>query len=156
MKYLNYDILIKEIPWKMSLCFAMTGCNIKCSGCHSKELWDSNNWKELTLEVIEELALKYKGLFDVILFFGGEWNGQQFITLLEQLKTKGYSLALYTWLNSIGQNIKQYLDYLKTGPYVQELGGLESETTNQRLFSLISWEELTKRLQTAKTLVNSV
>ena len=59
MKYANYTILLKEIPWKISLCFALTGCPMKCDWCHSYELWDKNHWKELTYDSIKEILNQY-------------------------------------------------------------------------------------------------
>ena len=36
-------------------------------------------------------------------------------------------------------------DYIKFGPYIEELGGLKSEKTNQRLYKRVgeSWEDIT-------------
>ena len=37
----------------------------------------------------------------------------------------------------VSEDIKRYLSYLKVGPYIEELGGLNSPTTNQRFLDLI-------------------
>ena len=44
---------------------------------------------------------------------------------------------------------RENFDYIKVGPYVEELGGLKSEKTNQRLYRVIggNLEDITNRLR---------
>ena len=139
MKYANYTILLKEIPGKISLCFAMTWCPIKCPWCHSYELWDKTYWIEITKDWILSILKKYEGLFDIVLFFWWEWNWIQFMDLLKYLKEQNYSLGLYTGSNMRLPYIEKYLDYIKIWSFDINKGWLESITTNQRLYDLKNW-----------------
>lgn len=50
--------------------------------------------------------------------------------------------ALYTGLefDDVSVDIRNNLDYLKFGPWIKELGGLQSKTTNQKLLNLNNGE----------------
>ena len=78
-------------------------------------------------------------------FFGGEWQGQRLIELLKI--SQGYKLktCLYTGKEKVSQAIIAHLDYLKLGPWVESLGGLESSNTNQRMFNVKTGELLNVR-----------
>lgn len=45
-------------------------------------------------------------------------------------------LAIYTGANDMNVlgDVANYFEYIKLGPYIPELGGLNSMTTNQRLY----------------------
>ena len=46
-------------------------------------------------------------------------------------------LGWYTGLNNYNQINLNYLDYVKVGPYIKELGGLNNRNTNQRIYKII-------------------
>jgi anaerobic ribonucleoside-triphosphate reductase activating protein len=147
LKYSSYDVVLQEIPNEISLAFTITGCQLACVGCHSEYLWGKNNGKELTDEKFEKIVKKYDGLISSVLFMGGEWESNELISKLQISKRLGLKTALYTGLNHKQmersyQRIILELDYLKTGKWVEELGGLDSPTTNQRLINLNTSEKL--------------
>lgn len=149
LKYNSYDVVLQEIPNEISLAFTITGCQLACVGCHSDYLWNKDNGKELTDELFEKIVLKYDGLISSVLFMGGEWESPELITKLVIAKRLGLKTALYTGLNHKQmersyQRIVTNLDYLKTGKWIQELGGLDSPTTNQRLVNIKTGENLNK------------
>lgn len=76
----------------------------------------------------------YIGLVDAVCFFGGEQHGKRFRELLTTAKEMGFKTALYTGSRDVEASIKEQLDYLKVGPYIERLGGLDSPTTNQRFY----------------------
>ena len=43
----------------------------------------------------------------------------------------GYKTCLYTGEEEVSPEILEHLTYIKTGPWIQELGGLSSPSTNQ-------------------------
>lgn len=142
LNYLYYQVFTKEIPDELSLGFVMTGCNVHCPDCHSKHVWDINSnglEKPMTIEVLDNI-IQQQSWVSCILFFGGEWNAPYLNSLLEYLrKNYQYKLALYSGHNFefLKQSILlQYLDYIKVGPYVETLGGLDYPSTNQRLYTL--------------------
>ena len=63
--------------------------------------------------------------------WGGEWHQDQLALMLKYAQEKGYKTCLYSGQDEVDKNILQYLTFVKTGPWIQELGGLESKTTNQ-------------------------
>ena len=40
LKYLYTREVFQEVPEEMSLAIAISGCRIRCKGCHSRELWE--------------------------------------------------------------------------------------------------------------------
>ena len=62
---------------------------------------------------------------------GGEWHPDELIARLKWAKSLGYKSCLYTGENEVDPKILEHLTYIKTGPWVEELGGLSSQHTNQ-------------------------
>ena len=71
LRYSSYDIVLQEIPNEVSLSFTITGCGLRCIGCHSEYLWDKNNGEVLTDELFVSLIKKYEGMISCVLFMGG-------------------------------------------------------------------------------------
>ena len=75
------------------------------------------------------------------MFSWREWETD----LPEFLKVvKAYNLktCLYTGLLEVDEKIRSQLDYLKTGPYIESLGGLQKKTTNQIFIDVKTGENL--------------
>jgi len=126
MRIYNYDIVLQEVPDEISLCITVCGCNLKCDGCHSPHTW-GNSGKEFTIIDFKKLLNNYKNYITCVLFMGGEWTDDLCI-MLEYAKSINLKTCLYTGLNNLQIN---NVDYLKTGRWIKELGGLNSITTNQ-------------------------
>lgn len=131
MKIYKFDILFQEVPNHISLGFYACGCRLRCPGCHSPELWSEHNGFTLSEELFKSLLLKYAHKISCIVFLGGEWHPEELIEFLSLAQQAGLKTALYTGLNDVPQAIKDHLDYLKVGPWIQSLGGLTSAETNQ-------------------------
>ena len=142
LNYLYSQVFTKEIPDELSLGFVITGCDVHCSDCHSKHIWDINCeglGKPMTIEVLDK-TIQQQSWVSCILFFGGEWDALHLNNLLQYTK-KNYDLktALYSGRNFdfLKQSILlQYLDFVKVGPYNPLVGGLDYPSTNQRLYTL--------------------
>ena len=143
LNYYDCDIYLNEIPGEISLGISFTGCPIHCRGCHWEPLWDNRLGSPLTYETLEYMITR-NNYASCILFMGGEWD--KFLINFIKYVRGGYpdkKTALYS-----GQELAffedteymDYLDYLKVGPYIEELGGLQSPDTNQRLFRLENGE----------------
>lgn len=145
MRYIKSDIVFIEVPNETSLCFSITGCEKRCKGCHSPELWSE---KESDLILNEENYLKilneYKNLITAVCFLGGEWHKEELINFLKIAKKYKLKTALYSSEEEISEDIKKYLTYLKTGRFIEKLGGLYSKNTNQKFINLETGEDLTK------------
>ena len=133
MNYAYIEVVCMEVPNEISLCIGITGCPIHCPGCHSKELWDANYGFLLTEEVYTSALLKYKDKCSCICFMGGEWYQNDLIRLLIKAHNMDFKTALYTGENQVSYDIQKHLDYIKVGSYREELGGLDTATTNQRM-----------------------
>ena len=131
MYYYNFQVVLQEVPGEISLCFSISGCDKRCEGCHSPFLWKKGNGSLLTEEVYTSLLNQYKNLATCVLFMGGEWHKEELIKMLEEAKNNNYKTCLYTGEESVSEEISNQLTWLKTGMWKQELGGLESNKTNQ-------------------------
>ena len=143
LKYANTQVVFTEVPNEISLAINITGCTIHCKGCHSQWLW-SNKGKELTEEELINLIEKNKGI-TTVLFMGGDNFIKELADLAKDIKYHypNLKVAWYSGrrdlddsINSIIKELMTYLDYVKVGPYVKQLGGLDSPNTNQRFYRI--------------------
>ena len=142
MYYYDFQVVLQEVPGEISLCFSISGCNIQCEGCHSPFLWKEGNGSLLTNEVYMSILNQYQNLATCVLFMGGEWHLEELIAMLQLAKNKKYKTCLYTGEENISEVLKSHLTFLKTGKWKQELGGLESRTTNQKFIEVPSNQKL--------------
>lgn len=136
LKYLYCKEIFAEVPSEITLGVSISGCQIRCPGCHSRELWEDKGIL-LTMEELQNLLDKHKGI-TTLLLLGGEHDIDT-LTELFQYAYKEVKTAWYCGLDMIPKDklgIMQYLDYLKLGHYDHELGGLNSPTTNQRFYQI--------------------
>ena len=142
LRYLNYQILPNEIPNELSLGISILGCPQHCKGCHSPQVWDVNS-KGLGKYLDRNSWHAFKTLqngFSCVLFMGGDWNPYDLNkSILEASTALEMPCALYS-----GQEYEALRDsldlrlfkYLKWGAYREDLGGLQSRTTNQQIWRL--------------------
>lgn len=142
------DITFQEVPNEVSLVLSISGCPHKCKGCHSIDLWKDGNGDLLTLTNFTQLLNKYERFVTCICFFGGEWEEENLISFLELATRRGLKTCLYTGAKDITQTLKQYLNYLKLGPWIEAQGGLNNHNTNQVFIDLDSGETLNHLFQT--------
>ena len=127
----EFDVVLQEVPGEVSLCFSISGCPLQCQGCHSPFLWKKNEGQQFTFDAYRQLLTHYYGFATCVLFMGGEWHPSELTKRLKWAKEMGYKTCLYTGETEIDPEILVHLTYLKTGPWKQELGGLNSPVTNQ-------------------------
>ena len=134
LKYVDEMVCFQEVPDETTLSFSISNCPHKCPGCHSSYLVEDVGIP--LKDVLPEKIEKYKDLITCILFMGGD-NTEQLEDLLwcaNYCKNKGYKIALYSGDTQAPECIWKLFDYVKIGPYKQGLGGLNKETTNQRMY----------------------
>lgn len=131
MNYANLSIALQEVPGEISICFSITGCSLKCNGCHSRYLWKLENGKPLTPLIYKEILTSYKYLASCVLFMGGEWYEKELVKYLKVAAEFNYKTCLYSGEASVSDKLLKHLTWVKTGPWIEELGGLETNTTNQ-------------------------
>jgi anaerobic ribonucleoside-triphosphate reductase activating protein len=136
MNYYDLQVVLQEVPGEISLCFSITGCRLKCDGCHSSYLWKNENGTPLTDEIYIDLLKKYKGLASCVLFMGGEWHPDKLAKFLQIANGHDFKTCLYTGEENVPKTILKELTWIKTGRWMPKLGGLESITTNQRFIEV--------------------
>ena len=135
LKVYNYDIVFQEIPDEVTLAVTLTGCPVHCPGCHSPHLWEDVG------EVLDESLLRcihagYAGEVTCICLMGGDGDPAAVEHLCAFIKQEmDLRSAWWSGRAHLPENIDlSRFDYVKTGPYVESLGGLKNPQTNQRLY----------------------
>ena len=154
IKYTDTQIIFSEIPDEITLGVNISNCTHNCPGCHSPYLRE-NIGRELDFKAVDELLSKNSGISCLLLL--GEGNDEKNLKeLISYVKDKypDLKVGLYSGRQIIDDSFYwAKLDYLKIGPYIAELGPLNSQTTNQRLFKRdgtiknpnFSWIDITDR-----------
>ena len=136
MNYSDLTITMQEVPGEISICFSICGCKLHCKGCHSSYLWNENNGETLTEESFKKTLSRYKNLASCILFMGGEWYEKELINYLKVAKAQNFTTCLYTGKLNVSNKILEQLTWIKTGAWIEELGGLDSQKTNQQFIEV--------------------
>ena len=130
-------VTFSEMPKHVSVYLQLADCQIRCSGCHSKELWQPT--KGIDLSEIKEKILNYKDMGSNMLIIFGDTNNnielKDFKVLLKELSD---ILPICIFSGSYGYNkeLLKYISYLKLGPYEDDKGGLSSDITNQTMYKV--------------------
>ena len=133
LKFVSYDILFSEIPDEVSLAVSISGCPLRCAGCHSAHLRESVG-RELSCEALSELLERYSSSITCLCFMGGDAEPSTVEQLAEFARCRyGIKCAWYSGRSRCAANPSAF-DYIKLGEYRAECGGLDSRTTNQRMY----------------------
>ena len=144
MKYINAEVVFREVPGKITLAINISGCPNRCPGCHSPWLWEG---KGTLLDEKELLSLveRHKGI-NCVAYMGGDAEPEE----IERLS--GFLFDMYPSLQQCwysGRDTEElksleeaghldFLDYIKLGPYIAARGPLDNPNTNQRMYSISS------------------
>ena len=179
LKVASFDIVFQEIPGEVTLALNLSGCPCHCKGCHSKHLWEDIG-EPLDEKLLIGLLDRYGSQVTCVCFMGGDREPEEVARLAEYIKNHPSSAATHrsalrtAWYSgrpdlpeslseqrSTGEAACQCnglsgaagpFDYIKLGPYIEELGGLKSPTTNQRLYKRVgdgtpespfAWQDIT-------------
>lgn len=139
IKYMpeTVSVVFEEVPDEVSLAIEITNCPGHCVGCHSPWLRDDIG-EELTVEKLRELIDRNKGI-TCVCFMGEGKDPEALKKLAYSIKLRSdypYKVALYSGRSVVEKDYDQYFDYLKIGPFIEECGPLNKETTNQRLYEI--------------------
>ena len=139
LNYYNTALALQEVPHELSLAVNVTGCPFGCEGCHSPHLHQPGGHPA---SLLGDEIRKYQNLITCVLFMGGDWAIEDLASWIQDIRAAYPSLkiALYgaTELKDYPQEFLKLLDYLKTGPYIQERGGLDNPNTNQRFYRVVN------------------
>lgn len=146
IKFLNTDIVFREIPSEVSLAFNITNCTHKCIGCHSPDLR-----KDIGTELNDSVLIRHIKInngITCVLFLGGLYK--DIISLVKKVSNifPEIKWAWYTGDNYIDMTDLS-LDYIKTGEYIEDLGPINIKGSNQKLYKKIDHEyvDVTSLLQ---------
>lgn len=128
------DIVIEEIPDKVTLAVEISNCPGNCIGCHSPFL-KNDIGEELTPEIIDSLIADNFGV-NCFLMLGEGRDPEALRTLARHVRSAhpNIEIALYSGRQSVEDELFDIFDYVKVGPYIAEFGPLNKPTTNQRLY----------------------
>lgn len=135
LRYVEEQIVWQEVPGETSLAYTISGCPLRCKGCHSSEYRNQSLGIPMSVHHFSERLKHYQGLISCVLFLGGEWH-EQLKSYLMIARSYGLHTCLYTGLESAPGHLLPYLTYVKTGPWIASLGGLDSPKTNQQFIDL--------------------
>ncbi len=149
MRIFEQQITLIEVPGEVSLTLGVSGCPNQCPGCSWAKL--DTEGSEMSLQQFEDVLNPLSGTVTVVTFLGGDWD-TSFGKFLTTAKGLGFKTCLYTGLEEFGGDLS-LLDYLKTGEYREELGGLDSEGTNQIFINVGTGESLNHLFQRSTILI---
>ena len=134
LKYDGCAVVLQEVPDEITLAFNITGCPYHCVGCHSAYL-QSDSGTPLIPHMLEIIADHFNEI-SCVAFMGGDHEMIDLTWAAWLVKTNypNLSLCLYTGNDHPDDSLFDLFDYVKIGHYDQELGGLNSPTTNQRMY----------------------
>lgn len=135
LKYVDTLVSFQEIPDEISLCINISNCPNNCPGCHSAYLKD-NIGTPLTYTELMRILKDIRGI-TCVCFMGGDKEPWEIQRLAQFVKEKGLKVAWYSGKQELHEDIRlANFDYVKLGPYVEELGPLTSRTTNQVMYKI--------------------
>ena len=137
LKYVPEDtqVVFEEIPDEVTLAINVSNCPHHCPGCHSPYLQE-NVGEDLYGETLIKLITENEGVTCILFMGEGKDEDALFklIDLLRHFYGNSIKIGLYTGSNHVSEFLWENLDYIKLGPYIEELGPLNNPTTNQRLY----------------------
>ena len=137
MKYTGAEITFAEVPDEITLCINISNCPCHCKGCHSPYLAEDIG-EELTIDSLNELITNNKGI-TCVAFMGGDSSPEEVNRLASIVRTyHNLKTAWYSGIQTLNKDIHIWnFSYIKLGPYIEELGPLNSKTTNQRMYKVV-------------------
>ena len=137
LKYVDTMVTFSEIPDEITLCINITGCKIGCKNCHSSYLAEDIG-EGLTLDKIYKLIDNNEGI-TCVCFMGGDSSPKEIDMFARCIKDLyDIKVAWYSGRQELAKEINlKWFDFLKLGPYIEELGPLNSKTTNQRMYKVV-------------------
>ena len=137
LKHVNTQVTFSEVPDEITLCINITGCKIGCKNCHSPYLAEDIG-EPLDLQHLTNLIDSNKGITCVCIM-GGDANPSEVDDIAQDIKEYYPELKVgwYSGRQELSKEIDlQNFNFVKLGPYIEELGPLNSKNTNQRFYKI--------------------
>lgn len=140
LKYVDTLVGFSEIPDEICLSINLSGCVNHCKNCHSAYLAQDIG-QPFSYEEACKLIEANKGISCFNIMGGDQDPNEVFkIALLLESKYPRLKLAWYSGKQEFPELDPEILfrgvpfDYIKFGPYKEELGPLNNPNTNQRMY----------------------
>ncbi len=146
MKFHNFDIVFREIPDEVTLAVNITGCPFRCVGCHSPHLREDIG-EELDEGAVDRMLDRYASAITCFCFMGGDACRGEVEQMARHIKTRSHlKIGWYSGGMALPPH-PDLFDYVKTGAYMPDKGGLDTPGTNQRMYRRNGqkWEDITAR-----------
>lgn len=137
LKYVDTMVTFSEVPDEISLCIEIPNCPCHCKGCHSPYLAEDIG-DVLNLQALTSLIDSNSGITCVCIM-GGDANSSEVDDIAQDIKEyyPKLKVAWYSGKQELSKDINlEFFDFIKLGPYIEELGPLNSKTTNQRFYKV--------------------
>jgi anaerobic ribonucleoside-triphosphate reductase activating protein len=137
LRLTSYDVVFQEVPDEVTLAINISNCPNRCEGCHSPHLMEDTGMI-LNETLLAGLLEKYGNAVTCVCFMGGDSSPQD-VDRLAAFLQENYSIKTgwYSGKSNVPDNCSIHnFDYIKLGPYIKHLGGLNSATTNQRFYRI--------------------
>lgn len=149
LKFVDTKVVFSEIPDEITLAINISGCPCFCHGCHSSYL-SQDIGEPLHLTSLMDLIENNRGITCVAIM-GGDSAPYEVESLSDIVREfYGLKFAWYSGRSELPDEIDlDNFDYIKIGPFIQELGPLNISTTNQRLYRITPqsiMEDITEKL----------
>ena len=135
LKYVDSKVVFAEVPDEITLAINISNCPCHCINCHSSYLAEDIG-EPLDLQHLTDLIDSNKGITCVCIM-GGDANPSEVDDIAQDIKEYYPELKVgwYSGRQELSKEIDlQNFDAIKLGPYIEELGPLNSRTTNQRFY----------------------
>lgn len=141
LKYVDAKVVFAEVPDEVTLAINISSCPCHCEGCHSSYLADDIGNK-LDWSSLNALIHINRGI-SCVAFMGGDIAPKQVSYLAGKVKQMGLKTAWYSGRQELSPEVNLAdFDYIKLGPYMEQFGPLNVETTNQRFYKVENGCEL--------------
>lgn len=135
LKYTSAEVTFAEVPDEITLCINISNCPCHCKGCHSPYLAEDIG-EPLTEEALSKLIERNTGI-TCVSFMGGDSDPHAIEDLAFFVKEKyRLKVAWYSGRDNIFIDLTD-IDFVKTGPYKEEFGPLNKDTTNQVFYKVV-------------------
>ncbi|MDE5707016.1 MAG: anaerobic ribonucleoside-triphosphate reductase activating protein [Alistipes sp.] len=148
LRLASFDVVFREVPGETTLALNLSECPNRCPGCHSPHLREAVG-EPLDEELLEGVLTRYGGSITCVCFMGGDADPQEVARLSGCVRTRSRGALKTGWYSGreeLPPEVdRRQFDYIKLGPYVERLGGLDSPRTNQRFYRIGADGEMTDR-----------
>ena len=149
LKYTDYTIVFRKFLTK---CRWQSTCRVVHIARVSQPHLQQETGEELSERVLSGLLQSYAHAITCVCFMGGDAQVEAVCRLATYVRTEWEGILRTAWYSGndiIDPAAAGCFDYVKTGPFLEALGGLDRRTTNQRLyrFTADGFKDITFKMQ---------